>query len=355
VIHTLVSPNETTNGDFGSAVGSLPDVNSDGVDDIVVGALGESLLQGKSYIFDGASGALLRTLNSPTPITGGQFGFSVSGVPDTNGDGRGDVVVGAYKEDPGDSPYDAGRVHLFDGSTGELIFSLQSPDEGIASGARWFGYVIRGSDDINGDGRGETLVGEIYGGPGTSGQVHIFSGSNGDLLYTLVSPNEEPDGSAAFAIPVVDDLNGDGAPDLVVGAPNENPTPSIGGRAYIYHSPFPSVDMSPTTLDFPDQDPIDGPTSSLVATITNTATDTLQITEVEIVGTDADQFTITGDSGEASIGVGLSRTVDVAFDPSSLGDKKAKLRFVSHSFVWQTDLVGVSAETPLAVENWNLY
>ncbi|MCA9444413.1 MAG: choice-of-anchor D domain-containing protein, partial [Candidatus Omnitrophica bacterium] len=130
---------------------------------------------------------------------------------------------------------------------------------------------------------------------------------------------------------------------------------NAAGRAYIYHAPFPSVDMSPGNINFPDRDPNDGPTASETVTITNTGTDPLQITEVKIVGTNGDQFTITGDSGETSIGVALNRTVDVAFDPNSLGEKRAKLRIVSHSFVWQTDLVGVSAETPLAVENWNLY
>jgi hypothetical protein len=42
--------------------------------------------------------ALLYQLTSPNEQEFGRFGVSVSGVPDVDGDGRGDVVVGAYGE-----------------------------------------------------------------------------------------------------------------------------------------------------------------------------------------------------------------------------------------------------------------
>ena len=52
-------------------------------------------------------------LASPNEEKNGYFGFSVSGVPDVDGDGCGDVIVGAHLEDPGVSPSDAGRAYIY--------------------------------------------------------------------------------------------------------------------------------------------------------------------------------------------------------------------------------------------------
>ncbi|MCA9450234.1 MAG: FG-GAP repeat protein, partial [Candidatus Omnitrophica bacterium] len=68
-------------------------------------------------------------LASPNEEVGGDFGWYLSGVPDINGDGSGDVVVGARSDDPGGSPTDAGRAYIFDGATGALLQTLVSPNE----------------------------------------------------------------------------------------------------------------------------------------------------------------------------------------------------------------------------------
>ena len=60
-------------------------------------------------VYDGASGALLHTFLPPAPKSRGGFGCAVAAVPDTNGDGRPEAIVGAYGEDPG-GVKDAGRV-----------------------------------------------------------------------------------------------------------------------------------------------------------------------------------------------------------------------------------------------------
>ncbi|MCA9444414.1 MAG: FG-GAP repeat protein, partial [Candidatus Omnitrophica bacterium] len=341
LIHTLTSPSETLNGLFGGTLAVVPDVKSDGMDDILVGAFGESSGEGRVHLFDGSTGNWLRTFDSPTPRLAGEFGGVVAGVPDTNGDGRGDVIVGAPGEYPDGGSIGAGRAHLFDGSNGDLLLTLESPDEAIAISAGDFGRVVMGSADLNGDGLGEILIGESDGGPDTTGQVYVFDGSNGDLLYTLVSPNEEPDGDAQFARVAGGDLNGDGETDLAVGAWGETVSGlNAAGRTYIYHAPFPSVDIAPGNIGFGTQTINQGPTASMAVILTNTGSESLPITEVKLVGTGASQFTIIADSGETSLGVGMSRAVDVAFDPDSEGIKEAKLRFVSHSFVWQTELTG---------------
>ena len=179
----------------------VSDVNGDGRGDVVIGAFSEDPgaspnEAGRAYIFDGSTGALLQTLVSPNEEDLGYFGQSVSGISDINGDGRGDVVIGAYFEDPGASPSDAGGG--LTSSTAQpraLLRTLVSPNE--ETSGRFGGYVS-GVSDVNGDGRGDVVIGAYLEDPGASpsdaGRAYIFDGSTGALLRTLVSPNEETTG-----------------------------------------------------------------------------------------------------------------------------------------------------------------
>ncbi|MBI3734993.1 M4 family metallopeptidase, partial [Candidatus Sumerlaeota bacterium] len=54
-------------------------------------------------------------LYSPNEEAGGGFGRSVSGIPNTAGDGLGDLVIGAFQENSGVSPQNAGKAYIFNG------------------------------------------------------------------------------------------------------------------------------------------------------------------------------------------------------------------------------------------------
>lgn len=64
------------------------------------------------------------TLMSPNEEGSGWFGYSVAAAGDVNHDGSPDVIVGAWFEDPGTSPSDAGRAYVFSGQDGSLLFEL---------------------------------------------------------------------------------------------------------------------------------------------------------------------------------------------------------------------------------------
>ena len=241
LLQTLLSPNEELSGSFGVSVSGVSDVNGDGLGDVVVGSLDDPdsspTNAARAYVFSGADGTLLWTLVSPNEDFQGRFGECVSGVPDANGDGRGDILVGAKRENPGTSPFDAGRAYLFSGSDGTLLQTLVSPNE---EDSGWFGSYVSGMSDSNGDGLGDLIVGAQQEDPGTSptdaGRAYIFSGSDGSLLSTLVSPNEESSGFFPTSLSGIPDVNGDGRGDVIAGSGYEDPpdSPGAAGRAYIF-------------------------------------------------------------------------------------------------------------------------
>jgi len=233
VLYTLASPNEQSGSEFGISVSGIDDVDGDGYPDAIIGTNNEN----RAYVFSGADGSVLRTLTSPVNEGWDQFGFAVAGAGDVDGDGRPDFVVGAPRADPGSSPDDAGRAYIFD-NAGEFPLSLVSPNE--QSGGL-FGFSVSGIGDVNGDDLSDVIVGAIDEDPDSNsvnaGRAYVFSGSDGTLIHTLISPcGEQSDGHFGWSVCGTGDVDDDGVPDIIVGATGENPTPSETGpgRAYVF-------------------------------------------------------------------------------------------------------------------------
>ncbi|MBI5763703.1 MAG: FG-GAP repeat protein [Planctomycetes bacterium] len=234
------SPNPQADGRFGWGVGAVPDVNGDGRGDIIVGApledpAGAPPDSGRAYIFSGATGVLLQTLISPNPKQGSLFGFSVAGMDDIDGDGHGDVIVGAWHESAVGNPGDAGRVYVFSGATGTVIHALVSPNQTVAG---YFGLSVAAVPDCNGDTIPEIAVGapgESAGGPIAAGRAYIFSGQSGALIQTYSSVNKQALGNFGISVGGVDDVDGDGSGDIVIGGSQESTGggPDFSGRVYL--------------------------------------------------------------------------------------------------------------------------
>ena len=242
LLHTLISPNEEQSGYFGISVSGAGDVNGDTYDDVIVGASYEDPGSspedaGRAYIFNGLTGTLIHTLTSPNEEVGGRFGVSVSDAGDVNVDGYADVIVGAWCEDPGSSPEDAGRAYIFNGNTGILLHTLVSPNEETDG---HFGASVSGAGNVDGRGSDAVVVGAPNEDPGSSpedaGRAYVFGGETAALIQTFFSGNEEESGGFGGAVAGVGDVDGDGYDDVAVGAEKQSIGigSSYAGRVYIF-------------------------------------------------------------------------------------------------------------------------
>jgi uncharacterized protein (DUF2141 family) len=232
VIRQIVSPLAEADGYFGNSLAAVPDVNGDGVADVVVGGPNDSpgtspVACGRAYIYSGATGQLLAKLLPPGGQLGGQFGYAVTGFADIDGDGRGDVAVGAPGERHSQSGNDDGRVHIYSGATGQRVRTIVFN----ASHSGDFGHSLATINDLNGDGKQEIIVGSPRARADRGGEAYVYSPVTGAKLRTMWSVNSQDDGRFGYAVSAVPDANGDGVPDVIVGAPREF---GRSGRAYLF-------------------------------------------------------------------------------------------------------------------------
>ena len=144
------------------------------------------------------------------------FGESVSGAGDVNGDGVPDLIVGAPLDDS--NGFASGFARVFSGLDGSILYTFDGDSKDM------LGRSVSGAGDVNRDGYADLIVGASYvtnGGTVTRpGYARVFSGANGSILYTFNGDNAAID--LGVSVSGAGDVNGDGYPDLIVGAPDAN-------------------------------------------------------------------------------------------------------------------------------------
>jgi len=102
---------------FGFAVSGAGDVNGDGYGDVIVGAYGAGERRGQVFVYAGGPEGLGSSpaFTASGEVTGDWFGHSVGAAGDVNGDGYDDVIVGARNHDG-----NKGRVYVYAGGAAGL-------------------------------------------------------------------------------------------------------------------------------------------------------------------------------------------------------------------------------------------
>ena len=259
---------------MGASVSSAGDVNGDGFDDLIVGAiLGDDGggNAGEAYVVFGTASGFgtdvggrqvidLTTLSAAEGFiiqgdaTGDYAGASLSAAGDVNGDGFDDLIVGASGADPnGDDR--AGEAYVVFGTAsgfGTDVGGRQVIDLTTLSAAE--GFIIQGdaagdlagrsvssAGDVNGDGFDDLIVGAPYGddGGGNAGEAYVVFGTasgfgtnvGGRRVIDLTSlsadegfiiQGDAAGDAAGLSVASAGDVNGDGFDDLIVGAPLGN-------------------------------------------------------------------------------------------------------------------------------------
>lgn len=237
---TSIGGSSTTSAEFGIALAS-GDFNSDGFDDLAIGAGHETVSgssnAGRIYVLHGTAGGLSATAAVMYTQTDGgdgvetndEFGLALA-VGNFNADAYDDLAVGSPGEDGG-----AGAVFYFPGSAGGIT-SLE---------AGYFKQSDLGGTNVAGDGFGRALAsGDLYdslhddlavGAPGRTafgqtgaGAVYLIQGSAAGLtsanarIYTAAS-FDAAQGSGEFGRALaVGRFNDDAYLDLAIGEPGRN-------------------------------------------------------------------------------------------------------------------------------------
>ena len=217
------------------------DVNGDGYDDIVAGAIGFTngeAGEGGAYVFHGSSAGLG---SQPDWIAEGNqagavFGSAVAVNGDVNADGYADIAVGARSFD---SVLNGGAVFVFHGSANGLSHTPSVILEGTQVGEN-FGETVAWAGDVNADGYDDLMVGSAsYASPEQSeGAAFIFPGSAMGLVSNAVWQAEGNQENSLYSdsLSTAGDVNGDGYDDIVVGAPHfADGVSAATGGVFVYH------------------------------------------------------------------------------------------------------------------------
>lgn len=230
----------------GNGVGA-GDINGDGFSDLIIGSYGVG--SGTSYVVFGKSSGFdatldISSLNGADGFTvegeaeGDEAGYSVSSAGDVNGDGFGDIVIGARSADAGGD--DSGAAYVVFGKAAGFDATVQLSDLDGSNGFRlagasagdFFGRAVSSAGDFNNDGFDDLIIGAVgadRNGVDSGASYLIFGKASGFSASLNVGEMTRSDGFSLGGLAAADssgkwvsgagDVNNDGFDDLIIGAP----------------------------------------------------------------------------------------------------------------------------------------
>lgn len=223
----------------GATLSGARDINGDGIDDILIGAYGANDNAGQSYIIFGARkpwpiGINLADLDgtngfSINGINPGDFSEDVSMLGDINVDGIDDLLIGAsWANNHRGQSYVVFGAKLW--PTSIDLASLNGTNGFAINGINpndYSGVLVADSNDVNGDGIADFLIGSIAQSNSDLGQIYVIFGSKrpwpatmrlADLNGTNGFIVNGFRGTSSFSASGAGDFNADGITDILIGA-----------------------------------------------------------------------------------------------------------------------------------------
>jgi hypothetical protein len=188
---------------------------------------------------------------------GDYSGWSVASAGDINGDGRDDFLIGAIYDDDGGS--NAGQTYLILGRAAAdwgMDFDLSNADASFWGEDEYdySGCSVASAGDVNGDGGDDFLIGANYDEDGGSmaGQTYLILGraaadwgmdfdlSNADASFW----GQDADDRSGYSVASAGDVNGDGGDDFLIGAFYDEDGGSMAGQTYLWLGSPPQYDLT---------------------------------------------------------------------------------------------------------------
>jgi len=250
---------EDSYDESGHSVACAGDVNGDTYDDFLIGAYHDEdggTWAGQSYLILGRAaadwGMDFDLSNADASFWGedsyDESGRSVACAGDVNGDGYDDFLIGAYFDEDGGDP-GAGQSYLILGRAAAdwgMDFDLSNADASFWGEDSFdhSGWSVASAGDVNGDGRGDFLIGapdDEDGGGSFAGQTYLILGraaadwgmdfdlSNADASFW----GEDSTDYSGWSVASAGDVNGDGRDDFLIGAKGDDDGGTNAGQTYL--------------------------------------------------------------------------------------------------------------------------
>ena len=236
----------------GFSVAGVGDVDDDGYADVLVGAYQEDSggsAAGAAYLLLGPLSGEVSLADAEAELIGGAAGDyagrRVAAGGDLDGDGLGDLLIGAFHEDT--AATGAGAVYVLSGLVSGAGLSVETEALAILRGEASYAYAgisLDGAGDVDGDGVDDVIVGSSLESTAASyaGAAYLLLGplsgsaslSTADVKWTGEAERDE----AGLSVAGAGDVDGDGYADLLVGAPKaDGDSVSDSGAAYLLLGP----------------------------------------------------------------------------------------------------------------------